>query len=543
MINDQRWSRRRLLVGTAGFAGGVAALGLVGCGDDGSNADKKATNPTGADPKASLSPVAGGTLSAGQVTDIALNTGYPYVLLPQNRFLMFGVSEPLVRYADSLKPTPVMVDRYELSDDNTQVTVSLKPGLRFHNGDAVTPEDVFFGIDLMVAPQDYNVTGGIQLATFAKVITSKTKVDDRTMIFKFDKPRPNITDFFAQMMITQAKSYKELQTGKNIQGTGPFKFVSWTPSQSYRLEKNASWHGSTQPGGGPYLDGITVSEFSDVEALGLSLESGQVELALELPGSVAKKFKDRNRTRIAPKVGLLYAGCNVTNPMLKDPRVRQALFLAIDRARLVDEIGEGFGKVTVQPWPATSPAYDPALDAAFYDPSKAKQLLSAASFQQTGNLKIEFGSGGSQAVPELVKQNFADIGVRVDLVPVEGNALTAKITQRQVTDLWITTHAFADMAPLTNFQQTFPFRIPNPSGYASDEYKAIIAALEQLDPLSAGAKQQYARFNKMWLEDPWMLPLQPRIRIDVVGEKLQGLNDYFITIYQSFDMAKLWKKT
>ena len=145
MINDQRWSRRRLLVGTAGFAGGVAALGLVGCGDDGSNADKKATNPTGADPKASLSPVAGGTLSAGQVTDIALNTGYPYVLLPQNRFLMFGVSEPLVRYADSLKPTPVMVDRYELSDDNTQVTVSLKPGLRFHNGDAVTPEDVFLG--------------------------------------------------------------------------------------------------------------------------------------------------------------------------------------------------------------------------------------------------------------------------------------------------------------------------------------------------------------------------------------------------------------
>ena len=106
----------------------------------------------------------------------------------------------------------------------SKLTVTLKQGAAFHNGAKVTPDDVFFGIDLMLDPGKFGVTGAFQLAPFAKFITEKKKVDERTMEFRFDWPRVNMTDFFAQMHVTHAASYEELKAGKSVQGTGPYAF-------------------------------------------------------------------------------------------------------------------------------------------------------------------------------------------------------------------------------------------------------------------------------------------------------------------------------
>ncbi len=220
-LTNERWTRRRILAGGATAAIGAAALAVTGCGDDddaGSD-DGGASTPVGAGatptPSAEL-PQKGGTLKAGQVTDMVFNTGFPFVLLPQNRFFGYSGIETLVRYRKDLKPELVLADKFEYNADKTKLTVSLKPGLNFHDGTPVTPEDVFFGIDVINDPKKYNITGSFQLATFAKFITAKTKVDARTMEFTFDKPRVNMTDFFAQLGITKASTYTDLMTGKNV---------------------------------------------------------------------------------------------------------------------------------------------------------------------------------------------------------------------------------------------------------------------------------------------------------------------------------------
>ncbi len=181
--------------------------------------------------------------------------------------------------------------------------------------------------------------------------------------------------------------------------------ASWTPGQGYRFEKDTAWHGAKN-GAAPLLDAVDVRIFADDQAAGLAIDAGQVDLMLEVEGAVAKRFRDQGQTSIAPKVGLIYAGCNVTNPMLRDPRIRQALFLAIDRERFVTEVGEGFGQVTVQSWPSTSPACDKALDAPFYDPAKAKQLLSEAGFSQDRPLKVEYTANAFGQVAQLLKENL-----------------------------------------------------------------------------------------------------------------------------------------
>jgi len=543
-FENSRIGRRKFIAGGTAAMAGAASMLAVGCGDDDDDDDSGANTPIGAGDTPTPTtekPVAGGTLKAGQVTDMVFNTGFPYVLLPQNRYFAYSGLESLVRYRADLTPELVLADRFEYNADRTKLTASIKQGVTFHDGSPVTPEDVFHGIDVMVDPKKFNITGSFQLATFAKFITAKTKVDARTMEFTFDKPRVNMTDFFAQLLISKASTYTDLVTGKNVQGTGAYKFASWTPGQTFRLEKNANWHGTAKEGG-PYLDAIDVKLFADQDALGLAFESGEVELIMGISATIAKRFREKKQTRLAPKVGLAYIGANVTNPMLTDKRVRQAMFLAIDRKRFADEIGEGFAGVTAQPWPKGSPAFDPALEAAYYDVDKAKALLKEAGFTQDRPLKIEYSGAAYTSQAPVWKENLEAIGIQIELAPMEGNAFTAKFTSRQLTDLYVSAHAFCDLSPLTNFQQTFPYRIPNISYFEDPAYLQIISDLEKVEPSSAEAVAIYKRFNTLWLDQAWLNPFSANDRIDVVADSVRGFDEYFLTVSQSPNYGKIWKK-
>ena len=536
------WSRRKVLGSGVALAAGTAGMALVGCGDDD---DKSAgttpgnTPAAGSSPTATQAPKTGGTLTGAQVADVSFSTGYPFIFAAENPYLNYLPVEALVRYRHNLEPENVLAEKYEFNSDKTKLTVALKQGLTFHNGAPVTVEDVFFGLDLIAKPADFGVTGAFQLATLVKMVIDKKKIDDRTMEFTFDQARPNINDLFTQLMITQKATYDQLKVGKDAQGTGPYKFSSWTTGQSLSFVPNKNWHLASKEGG-PYLDGINVKFFADKDAMALAYQAGDIDHIFGPAAKDAKPYTDKGLTRVAPKAGLAYAGINVTNPLLKDSRVRQALFLAIDRDRIVNELGEGFGKVTSQPWPESSPAYDPDLDKPMYDPEKAKSLLKAAGFSQTDAIPFELRSTYND-VGALVKENFDTIGVKIDLIPLEATAFLAKLRQRGFKGLWATTHAFSDLTPLTCFQQTLPYQVPNPSYYESPTYVDIVKQLQTLDPLSDAAKAQYKRFNTLWTEDPWLLPLSPNSRIDLVSAAVRGYDEYFVTPSAAPNFAKVWK--
>ena len=529
----QRLSRRRLLGTTAMATAGLAIAAACG-------GDETSGSPGGGQSGGQGAPRKGGTLVGAQVSDINLGTGYPYVILAENPFLNYLPVEPLVRYRDSLEPEMVLAERLEYNGDRTKAVITLKPDLTFHNGAPVTPEDYFFGIDVILHPQQHGITGSFQLASFAKFITEMKKVDARTMEFTFDRPRANMTDLFAQLPIVHAASYEDIRSGKAVAGTGPYVFKEWAPGQRLVFTANPNWH-LTGREGGPYLDAVEVRFFADQDAMSLAYEAGELDLLLNAPAALAKRY--RERTRVGPKRGLVYAGCNVNSPLLRDSRVRRALFLAIDRDRMVNELGEGFGDVTVQPWPSSSPAFDPELEAPFYDPDKAKQLLKEAGFAQSRPLLIEHRSTqGYVDIASVLKENFEAIGVRAELSGMEATAFVAKLRAREFQDVWVTAHAFSDLTPVTNFQQTFPYQVPNPSFYESARYLDVIETLSGLDPLSQEAKQQYQRFTELWLNDPWLLPLQPSVSVALLGAKVRGFDEYFLAPGGSPNVGAIWKE-
>ena len=66
--------------------------------------------------------------------------------------------------------------------------------------------------------------------------------------------------------------------------------------------------------------------------------------------------------------------------------------------------------------------------------------------------------------------------------------------------------------------------------------------MESLDPVSPKAKDVYGRFSKVWLDEAWLLPIFGNDRIELIGDKVRGANEYFLTIHQQLNFAKIWKK-
>ena len=106
--------------------------------------------------------------------------------------------------------------------------------------------------------------------------------------------------------------------------------------------------------------------------------------------------------QLAPKAGVVYVGCVTNSPKLVDKRVRQALLYAIDRKRMTEELREGFGDLTAQPWPSSSPAFDPALESELYEPDRARALLDEAGWSQDEPLTIE-PIPGTEVTAEILR--------------------------------------------------------------------------------------------------------------------------------------------
>jgi peptide/nickel transport system substrate-binding protein len=348
----------------------------------------------------------------------------------------------------------------------------------------------------------------------------------------------NITDFFAQLQITPAASLPQFLTGDSIQGTGPYRFSKWTPGVGFRVEPNPNWHASDTEGG-PYLDAIDMKYFADNDAMSLAYDAGDLDMVKSAPANLAARIADPGLVHQSPKLGVVYLAAVVDNPVLANPLVRQALFWAMDRKRMATEVREGLsGDVTTQPWAPTSPAFDPALEVEDYDPARAIDLLKQAGFTQSAPLLLESGPY-LPVVDEIVQQNLTDIGMNVSLRKLDGATYIARYTQHQYTDLFIAPHAYGNLSPISLLQLDPIYQLPNVMHYDSAEYRDILSTLANLPPTSAEAKAQYVRFNKLYREDPWAIPLYTNTNFDVVSARVQGFDEYFIMPTASPNFGKI----
>jgi len=497
---------RRQAVQTLGLAAGGGALALA-CGSDEKSEPRAAgTQAVGGATQAAVTktPKRGGTLivDSGEPQPTAI----VYNFSAANVYLRWGIWDSLVIHGPDNRPKPMLAETYEMKPDFTGVHIKLRSGVEFHSGRKLTSEDVRFSIEAFRAD---NVNS--QLKNAMKQITEIKVVDERTLDLTFVGRRPYFDDVFALLPIVDKDTLEQHRQMKVLVGSGPFKFVSYTPQQGYVMERNPNYWDQ----GKPYLDRIQGRIYSDAEARALALQTGELRHSVLVSYKMAKQFKS-NKDLIVTDSGVQgtsYMGMVVGYAGLRDPRVRRALSLAIDRKRIAKEWGEGVIEAQALPWPRDGVAFIAEDEALIkYDPEQAKSLLKQAG---AGGLSLPVDvSQDREDLAQFAQSDWKAIGVNAQLNLSEQSAWADRIRQSKMEAIWGYASAGAGnaMHPATFFTLSEVIGVPNTSGYDPPAYKALQAQLLEMDPRSPAGRELIHQWNKLYLfDEPWLVPLAASI--------------------------------
>ena len=445
----RRLSRRRAMQSAGLGAAGVAAIGLVGCGDDDDDdatttATTAASAPAGsataaASPTAAPeTPVPGGSYSTYASTDpptldvnktISFNTIIP-VSYVMSRLLRFKPQTDVAKYG-AFEPESDLASSWEIPADLTTWTFKLREGVTFHNGAAFTSEDVAASVDRF---KTLPASNAANLAIVDKVATP----DASTVVFTLKNPfvpfgstlaSPNNLWIYPKEI--KSNGYDPTQT---IMGTGPFVFDAYESGVALRYKKNADYFLDGQP----YFDQVTINIIKDTEAQLAQIRTGSISAYLGLTprqfDSVKSVKKDIQGFEF-PSVGLwfiYFQGLSPESPFhdpnspFNDPRVRQAVSMALDRDAMLQVLYQGKGVWNNIPPVSLASGLDPKSsemgDAAknfVYDPEGAKKLLADAGYPDGIDTKLNYalsvyGDRFAQMV-EVVANMLKQVGINVTL--------------------------------------------------------------------------------------------------------------------------------
>ncbi len=342
------------------------------------------------------------------------------------------VFDTLVWSGDDLNLEPRLAESWRAVDDTTW-EFKLRTGVKFHDGSDFTAEDVKFSIDRIPA-----VSGPAPTTVYVRSVKEAKIINPSTVHVITHSPAPTLPNDFVRVFVVSAKAAKNYSTketanagfnaGTAAIGTGPYKFVSWTPKEQLVLERFDGYWGSRQP-----WQRVIRREVPNDTARVAQLKAGQFDIIARVPATDVPALERDPNLRIV-KSDTIYVfnmefdmrekGYQVTakdgsalpsNPM-RDPRVREAIDLAIDRQALAEIAMEGTGKAANQIVTPTIFGYNKSIPQPKFDLARARKLLADAGYPIGFKGVFLFTSDrlpGDRQVGTAVTQMLARIGVEL----------------------------------------------------------------------------------------------------------------------------------
>lgn len=307
------------------------------------------------------------------------------------------------------KYKPNLATSWKLNADNTQMTLTLRTGVKFTDGES-------FDATAAKANLDNFIKGnGPQAGTLAGA--SVAVVDPTTITITLKDPNPELA-YYLSTTDSYMASPKALGTAglktKPV-GSGPYIIdpSSSAGSQEVFTANPNYWDKSKIK-----FKKVTFKIMADTTARLNALLSGQIDATI-LDTKTSPTAKGRGFTQYLNNVDwqglLIFDRAGKINPALKNPKVRQAIAYAIDRAALLKALQDGQGEITNQPFARTSPAYDVALDKTYpLDIKKAKQLLTEGN--STGGFDISMPSWPDPTMNAILGDQLKAVGINVTWV-------------------------------------------------------------------------------------------------------------------------------
>lgn len=378
---------------------------LPGCGDGSKDPGGQGNNgKTG-------EPVKGGEITIGIAQDLDDSLDPHQTVAAGTREVLFNIFEGLVKPNSDGEMIPAVAEKYTLSEDGTTYTFTLREGVKFHNGQTVTAEDVVYSINRCAAVPEGQEK---PLVAAFSAVKSVEALDEKTVAVTIAQ---RDLEFISYMTAAIIPADYENQDTAPV-GTGPFKFVSRTPQQDFVMERFEDYWGAPA-----WLDKVTYKICENADALVMNLNGGSIDLCAHLTSAQASQL-NQNFQVLEGTMNLVQAiYLNNQAKPFDNQLVRQALCYAIDRQGIMDMVADGHGTaVGSSIYPAFTKYFLPELvDKYPHSVEKAKELLAQAGYPDGFDMTISVPNNYQPHMDtaEVVAEQLREAGINVTIQPVE----------------------------------------------------------------------------------------------------------------------------
>jgi peptide/nickel transport system substrate-binding protein len=351
----------------------------------------------------------------------------------------------LVGLDEALSPVPELAERWTVEEDGRAYRFALRRGVKWHDGQPFTSADVKFTFEEALLKYHSRTRAALQ-----DLLERIDTPDDHTAIFRLRRP---YSPLLQRLDVVEASIIpKHVYTGQDLLtgdatrhpiGTGPFRFVSYTPADRVVLERNRSYFRAGLPG----VDRLVFRILPNAGTAVAALEKGEVDYVGGVAGPEVERL--RKTPGIAVVSGTGGSGgsvCedvlipNLSRKPLDDLRVRRAIAMALDRQFIVDRVYFGQGR------PATGPishlltwAYTPDVRQYPHDVAAAGRLLDEAGVRpgRAGErLAITFTHASTQQrLAQTVREQLKAVGITVNLETLDFNAAVDRVFVKKNFDV------------------------------------------------------------------------------------------------------------
>jgi peptide/nickel transport system substrate-binding protein len=401
-IGRREFMRKGAVIGMSSTLVGAV---LSACG--GANSSN-ASSATSSGPPAATK---GGTLRvACQAPSAAVN---PITIADLGGSTMLTQTGDYLTFDNSItrQLQPMLATSWSHNGDGSVWTFKLRRGVKFHNGQPMSADDVVYTCQQQADPKNASSA----LSTFAGVLKPEgvVKVDSETVAFHLESPNGNFpyiisSDNYNLIIVPKGTDFAKWQ--QTFIGTGPFKLQKYTQNQGAQFVANPDYWA-----GAPHLAGTAFQFYAGQPPQILALQGGQVDVVAQFTAQGAEGLLNNSSYDIVKVKSASHRELSMRNDMapFTDPRVRQAIALTLDRPAMVQALLQGNGQVgNDSPFAPKFASTNTSVPQRVQDLSKAKALLTAAGHPD--GFSTTLTAGEQEEIPQLA-QVIAQAASKIDV--------------------------------------------------------------------------------------------------------------------------------
>jgi peptide/nickel transport system substrate-binding protein len=420
----------------------------------------------------------------------------------------------------------------------TVIEFKLRHGVKWHDGEPFSASDVVFTYNLITSSKVMS-----PYSTDFRVVKEVRALDDYTVRVTYTKPYFKALEIWMMGIVPRHILEKEKDImGSSFNthpiGTGPYILKKLEFSKQIELEANPEYFEHR-----PKIDTIMFHVISDSMTRFLMLKNSEIDVGdlepMQVERQLDKDFHKKFKQLELPSHSYTYLGFNLRLKKFKDPRVREALSLAIDRQELVDILFLNHGRVCTGPFLPGSRGFNESIKAPRQDLVRAKSLLKLAGYDAAHPLSFEIATSNSNAIrpyaAEILQRQLLQVGVNVTLKVMEWQAFLNTVVMPKKFDAVLLGWGLSltpDPYMIWHSDGDVPGGF-NMIGYHSKRTDGLIEKMESSTQSETTAALQRDIFASIVKDNPYLFLVIPN-SINVYNQEIKGVKPTINGIWEDY---------